>query len=443
MSLYSGASTCVINCEIGDDLSGQMYHRPCERIRDNLEANCLYLADDQTGILVVSLDLLALPAKDETQSLCVAIGKASGLPADAVILCCTHTHTGPELTGLLADTGPNRPYLERLRAWLPEAAREAVAQAREARVGWVAGQAHIGFNRRMCWADGTHTMYAPAGRTDFTGLEGPDDPRHMLLSVTDTEGRLIALVHNNACHATCVETACYASADFPGEARRLIREALNVSSLPVLYLQGASGDLSPWNMVGRRHYDREQRLKEVGALVAGETLRLLSNLPPLSSAPLRHAHEELTIGVRLPSAGDIKKAQAVVAQGLDKVGAVYHLEASVLRLYEEFKDNPYDTVPVHAVRIGDFAIATNPCEFYCQFGLDIRRRSPAKITAIAQLTDSFSGYCPTIYGLLGGGYSAETIYWCRLEPDAGYKIVNASARLLHQVLESADHREQQ
>jgi hypothetical protein len=60
-----------------------------------------------------------------------------------------------------------------------------------------------------------------------------------------------------------------------------------------------------------------------------------------------------------------------------------------------------------------------------------RRRSPAEVTAIAQLTDGFSGYCPTIAALRGGGYSAEAIFWCRLEPEAGYKIVERSARLAH------------
>jgi hypothetical protein len=102
-------------------------------------------------------------------------------------------------------------------------------------------------------------------------------------------------------------------------------------------------------------------------------------------------------------------------------------------LYEEFKDHPYDTVPVHAVRIGDYALLTNPCELYCQFGLDMKRRSPAAVTAVAQLADAAPlspGYCPTIYGQMGGGYSGDPIYWSRLEPNAGYKIVDASARLV-------------
>lgn len=102
-----------------------------------------------------------------------------------------------------------------------------------------------------------------------------------------------------------------------------------------------------------------------------------------------------------------------------------------LRLHRSFKDDLTDTVAVHVIRIGEVAIATNPCELYCRFGLDIKSRSPARITMISQLTDGFNGYCPTIYALRGGGYSGDLTFWCRLEREAGYKIVDATARLLH------------
>jgi uncharacterized protein YcfJ len=52
------------------------------------------------------------------------------------------------------------------------------------------------------------------------------------------------------------------------------------------------------------------------------------------------------------------------------------------------------------------------------------------VTAVTQLADGRGGYCPTIYGVMGGGYSGEAIHWARLEPYAGYKLVESSARLL-------------
>jgi len=437
MPFLAGAASVVINPEIGDELAGQMHRRICGRIRDDLEANLLYLTDGREKVLLASLDLVGLEVKPGRE-ISAAISAKTGIPAGNVILCCTHTHSGPVMQQALAlhDSVVNERYLPGLRTALVEAAAAAVASARPARVGWGQGTAQVGFNRRLCWADGTHSMYGDAFRPDFTGLEGPDDPRHVALFAAGTDGQPLAIAHNNSCHATCVEQSLFVSADFPGEARSLIRAALGQKGLPVLYLQGASGDTSPWNMLRKPHrYDGEQRLREVGAALAAETLRLLHETVPVAEPALRHAFEDLPVAVQLPTAEALARAREVVALGEERAGRWEYTLArvGVLPLWEEFKDRPEDAVAIHAVRIGQCAIITNPAELYCQFGIDLRRRSPAAVTMVAQLADGSVGYCPTIPALLGGGYSGAAIRWRRLEPQAGYKLVEASARLVHQL----------
>jgi len=431
--MRAGSATRIINCNLGDDLAGQLHRRFCERIRDNLEANVLYLADDRLALLLVSLDLAGLFEPAYMGALREAMGAAAGVAERNVIVTSTHTHDGPDTMGLLPDSVKNDAYLAMLHETLVDAAAEAADRARPARIGWAQGEAHIGYNRRLCWADGSHSMYGDSTRADFTGLEGPDDPTHTVFFAVDEDDQYIAIIHANCSHATCVESASFASADFPGEARRLLRETL-CEDLPVLYLQGAGGDVSPWNELGAvRRWDGERRLKEVGALLAGETLKLLHEAPLVADPVFSHSWEDLTVPVRLPTEEALAEARQVVAAGEEKSGrGPYILSRSgVLRLQEEFGDSPSEALAIHAVRIGGYAILTNPCELYCQFGLDMRRRSPADVTAIAQLADGFSGYCPTIPGLMGGGYSGDAIYWCRLEPYAGYKIVETSARLVH------------
>lgn len=429
--MKAGSAFCTINPELGVDLAGQLSRRFVEYIRDDLEANALYLAGEQLQVLLVSLDLAGLFDEAFMRAARAGIAAGTGVPERNVILTSTHTHDGPDTLGLLPDSVKDEPYLARLQQWLVEVCSQAVSNARPARFGWAAGQAQVGFNRRLCWADGTHSMYGDSQRPDFTGLEGPDDPTHSVFFAVDEDGQHIAVVHNNCCHMTCVESASYASADFAGEARRLVRETLG-AELPVLYLQGASGDTSPWNeLLVADRWNGEQRLREVGALVAGETLRLMHTVTPVADPVFRHDYEDLTLAVRLPEADDLAEARRIVAAGEEAEGrwAWIIAKSGVVRLQDEFEAHPFETVAVHALRIGDFAILTNPCELYCQFGLDIRRRSPAAVTAITQLADGFSGYCPTIPGLMGGGYSGQAIHWARLEAYAGYKIVEAAAKL--------------
>ena len=149
---------------------------------------------------------------------------------------------------------------------------------------------------------------------------------------------------------------------------------------------------------------------------------------------LEHTYEDLSVGVRLPD----PEVLAAATEKLERIRAgesVPNMEVifafGAVLLQETFGENPVDTLPVHAVRIGDAGIATQPCELYCQFGLDIKRRSPAAITAVFGAAAGYGGYCPTLGSILGGGYSGQAINWCRLVPEAGDRIVDSASALLH------------
>jgi len=431
----AGSATRNINPMPGSFLPGQLHNRVMTSLRDPLEINLLYLANRDVGLCLVSLDHSGVFHVTDFAAMRDVVSRETGLSADHVLICCSHTHTGGNARSLIHDAPDDEAYLATLLDRLAEAAREAFATARPAQVGTATGQSQVGFNRRLCWDDGAHTMYGDATRSDFTGLEGPDDPHHTVFFVQDEDGKYLAICHNNCCHSTCVEGDVFASADYPGEARRIIRATL-ASDVPVLYVQGASGDTSPWDMLKiPPRYDGEQRLREVGAALAAETLRLLRCADIVVNPVLVVACSAPVMEVRMPTDAELAAARISQEKGEAEVGRWdYVIDiCGVLRLWEEYHETPHEAVPLWAVRIGELAIATNPFEIYCQFGLDLRRRSPARHTMIAQLTNGCFGYVPTIYGILGGGYSGRAIYWARMDPLAGYRVVDESARLLHQL----------
>ena len=326
----------------------------------------------------------------------------------------------------------DRDYLDTLQPKLVTIAKEAVANAQPGKLGWGQGTAQIGYNRRVCWEDGTHSMHGDTSREDFAGLEGPDDPAHLALFAADSENNPIAVLYHNTSHPTNFYAAGLFSADYPDEARKILREELG--TIPVLYLNGAQGDINMNNLLEPKKEDREERLKRLGRMLAEETLRLYENVTYHEEVQLGHEVEDLQIGVRLPDAEAVAKAQSVLSRvdsGENIAGMDLILAFGTVHLQETYGDNPVDTLPVHAIRIGDVALVTQPCELYCQFGLDIKRRSPAGITAVVGLADGYCGYCPTIAGVLGGGYSGQPISWTRLEPFAGYRIVEAAGPMLN------------
>ena len=431
--IEAGAASRVINGEIGAFIQGASVDNRAERIRDDLEANALYLTNGTEHVLLVSCDLIGLdPAFTGTAR--EAMAEAAGIDPRGVIIACTHTHSGPSIVRSNYLKPIDTAYLDRVRGWLVEVAEEAVQSRRPAEIGWGLGEVRLGYNRRCCWADGSHTMHGDTTRDDFTGLEGPDDPRHLALFVRDADHQPLAVFHNNTSHPTCFYgDTCY-SADFPGVARAYLRDVLG--PIPMLYFNGAFGDIAGVSMLAPqpRGEGRERRLLRTAHQLAGETLRLLHEARFVDDVPLCHQYEDLSMKVRLPEPERVEWAREIlsrVGSGNEPDGWERMMAHGISLLQDEYGDNPVDTVPVHAVRVGDVALLTQPCELYCQFGIDIKRRSPAPLTAVCNITDGYRGYCPTAYGVLGGGYSGEPIHWCRLELLAGYKIVDIAAKLLH------------
>ncbi len=436
--IHVGAATTIITPPLGSWQQGAGAAKKGEYIRDELEANVLYLSDGKTPLLIFSCDLVGLNLSDVIP-IRETISAATEVPPRQVLITCTHTHSGPSLLKTNYHMPVDQAYIDALGPKLVKVARDAVENARPGKLGWGTGEAQIGYNRRVCWEDGTHSMHGNTQRNDFAGLEGPDDPAHLALFAVDRTDKPVAVLYHNTSHPTNFYAAGLFSADYPDEARKIIRAKLG--DIPVLYLNGAQGDISMNDMMKPSKEARETRLKRLGQLLAEETLRLYGEATFHAAVPLGHEVEDLKIAVRLPEPEAVSAAREVLARvdaGENITGMNLILPFGTVHLQETYGENPVDTLPVHALRIGDVALVTQPCELYCQFGLDIKRRSPALHTAVVGLADGYCGYCPTIAGVLGGGYSGQPISWTRLEPFAGYRIVEAAGPMLNRLWREAE-----
>ncbi len=431
--LRAGAASMVITPPVGSWQQGAGVTRKGESIRDDLEANALYLTDGETHLLLMSCDLVGLEMST-VRPIREAISAATKIPPRSVIITCTHTHGGPSLVRTNYHMPVDEGYIEQLGPKLVEVSRAAIASATPARVGWGMGEVRIGYNRRVCWADGTHSMHGDIHRPDFAGLEGPDDPAHLAIFVTDMEGNPIAVADHNTSHPTTFYAAGVFSSDYPGVARENIRRELG--PIPVLHFNGAQGDIAMPNLLEPEQVDREERMNRIGERLAKETLRLYRQAEFQSNVFLGHAYTDLPVEIRLPDKEEVDAAQKVldrVDAGEEIRGMELILAFGTVQLRERYGEESSDTLPVHAIRIGDVALVTQPCELYCQFGIDIKRRSPTPLTAVIGMADGYNGYCPTIAGVLGGGYSGQPISWTRLEPFAGYRIVESAGPMLNRL----------
>jgi hypothetical protein len=96
--------------------------------------------------------------------------------------------------------------------------------------------------------------------------------------------------------------------------------------------------------------------------------------------------------------------------------------------------SPYE-MELHAIRLGDVAIATNPFELFTDYGVCIKARSPALQTFVIQLAGPGS-YLPSERAVRGGSYSA-IVESNQVGPAGGQVLVDKTIEALSSLWKDA------
>ncbi len=426
-----GSALAVITNELGTDIQGAGVGGKAEYVRDELEASVICMKHEDEEVMFVSCDLGGLES-DFTRTARDSMAAVSGVDPRSIIIGGTHTG-GPSILPSNYEKPVDLKYLEKLKKILTELAERSINSMVPARIGIGKGHAAIGYNRRTCWNDGSHKMGRDSNEEgSFTGVEGPNDNDQFVLYAVDEDDKVLAVLHQNTSHPCTFFGADFYSADYPGLARKYIREALG--EIPVLFFNGAFGDIGQ-DMFSAETFgeSREMKIRRCAFPLAGETLRLIYENPPMKNNELKHIYKDLDVKVRLPSTEKLKWAEGVLEK-IDAGEPVSFFDKifshGAVLLQKRFGNNPVDLLPIHIIRIGPAAIVTQPTELFCYFGLEIKRRSPFALTAVFSICDGYAGYCPTYDAIIAGGYSGDPIYWTRFSPETGYNIADEACSLL-------------
>ena len=368
-------------------------------IHDDLAATALVLEDGTTRIAIIALDMLAINEY-------VVDRVRQRLAPTEVLLCCSHTHSGPIAYAGKGSPRKNRLYINALVENIIAAVQQAQAATIPVRLEYSQGQASIAINRREKMPDG----HMEIGRNP----DGVVDRSVQVLSILQDDGIRMATLINYACHGTVLgPDNLLVSADWIGVMRSQVEAELGGLAL---FLQGAAANLNPdmyWE--DARAFEM---VAEQGSRVSGAVLSAIrSGSERLEGLPLKIERMEAWLPIEAP---------VISRRPPKKYGksllAMAKLPAWLAFLADPLLDQRYPwksriearagnwSVPmrVNAVRVGETALVTFAAETFTEIGMEVKGNSPAKHTLFLSLTDGCISYLHTAASHLEGGYEVDT-----------------------------------
>ncbi len=448
-SLRAGAATSNITPPLGISLNGGMQDRQAQHIHDELHARCLVIDDGTERIGIVVCDSCMIPrsvldaAKESAQS-------GTDLPLDRILISATHSHSCPTVAGVF-QSEPDESYMPFLAMRIADGLRRAVNNLQPAEIGWGVGQEpNQVFNRRWKMQEGA-ILPNPFGRVDKVKMNpapgsdklvepsGPIDPEVSLLAIRRaSDQRPIAVVANYSLHYVGDVGPSHVSADYFGEFARRLVKLLQADELDppavVMMSNGTSGNINNVNfqLVRPRSGVAYERINAVAAALAGEARKVYDKISFRSDVQLGMLETAVVCGVRKPARDEIARAKYVLSQGqgepLKTQEEIYARETLLLADYPA----EVETI-VQAIRIGDLAITSFPCETFVETGLQVKRESPFKPTFVISLANDYAGYLPTREHHALGGYETWRARSSFLEVDAEEQLRAAVMKMLKEL----------
>lgn len=424
-----GRARVCVTPELGAKLAGYFHDREATYVRDDLFVRAVVIDNGETQLALVSCDLISMTAEVGDPAKAI-IEEKTGIPAGNILICATHTHTGPELR-----KGGSVPRDEEWTKALVNHIADAVIEAHEGKVtAWLcAGESDASgysYNRIFRRKDGSEVFGRSASDKTIIGAAGPVDPALQTLSAVDENGKLIAVLINFAMHPDVIGggSADFISGDWPGLMSNTLTNVYG-EDMVTLLLQGTCGDIN------HRPHDKTflptggpAKAEQLGRALAGAAMVALERAEPMTDANLAVAHKVLELPYYTRDEAIYKEMETLAQK--EKLSIME--EANIRRVRDWPHDGKTTNVPIQTMRIGDVGLAAFPAEIFVRIGLEVKEWSQAPRTFVVELAnDRVSTYVPDTDHADRGAYGQRPILSRWLASDAGRHMADAAIDMLY------------
>lgn len=386
-----GLGSVIITPPIGSPMAGYGSRKGVvESVHDPLLSKVMVLESSEKRIAIITFDLRRLASKR-------LITEIKALGFDHVLLTSSHTHSGPNAD--LSD------FPSPKKSWRKEMEDKVIAMVKEAQnnlfpasIGIARGGIHLGFNRRLVDENGKVTMF---WRNEERRPTHPVDPTLTTIRIEDANGKTKAILVHYACHPVVLGPDNLAiSADYPGAMRRAINAELG-EEVETFFLQGAAGDINPFQ--DKQPIDQRgfEVMEQVGQELAAAALKLNAQLD-------------------------------------GKMKAIQQLQIVEKDMEFDHRWNKGEKVGISLSTLlinGELGIIGFPGEVFVEFQINLRDRSPIQHTLLMGYTMSgmsdWPDYIPTRQAAVEGGYGAHAR--THIEVGAGETIIDQAIISLYKL----------
>lgn len=417
--LEAGFGREDITPRLGVELSGfgPYLHRYATAIRDRLWARAMAVRAEGATVVLVACDLLGVTGGIVAE-VRRRVSEATGVDGSAVMISCSHTHSGPALRQVLTGWGePDAPYIELLPIRIARAAVAAVADL---------GPASFTHAAVACEGIGVNRQYD----RDAPPLEAvlDDHWRPAKPELTDTTAhvlsvhkgdRLAGFVCSFGCHpVVCSQRSSAIHGDFPGVAVNWLEQ--EHPGATGLFLQGSLGDVNSC-VVHKPDQESLLALNVIAGRFARCVRRGLASAEPLAVDRLAAVDREHRFTRRDFAADQLQRMRAEEQarfEAADACDADIELRMAMVRLNAIRKIEAHLAAgerqfepPAHlqAIRIGPLCLLGTSLEVFQAIRNDVVAACDAELTLVLSMCNGMSGYATDRATAEAGGYAAEIV----------------------------------
>ena len=421
--LQAGFARVNINPMLGINIAGYFQVRLADKILDDLEANCLALAVEDSKVVLITFDLCG--PKDACYDIFrQAVSDATGLPSEAIFISATHTHTGPIVDNRIEDP-LIQDYIKLLSSRLADVAVLALQDLKPAKMGWGIGQApNVAFVRRFRMKDGSIQTNPGVNNPNILEPIGTIDERVNVLRFDREDGDTIVLA-NFGNHPDTVG-GCGISGDWPNFARRTVEKVLD--NTKCIFFNGAQGDVNHVNVHPKggdfngmfNDFDDVSRgyshARHIGNVVTGAVLQVFEKVCYQDVESLKAVSHKFQLPSNMPTPEEMPEARRINEMHLAGRDAELPYKGMMLttmvadaarKIRLEHGPESFG-MELTGIAIGPVAMIGIPGEPFNDIGLGIKDTEGWDTILPCCLTNGSIGYFPTMNAYTEGGYEAKS-----------------------------------